>query len=200
MDFQRQNVQRRQAQAYAQKQAQAESQAAWELEQQLKEWVGRCPVCFIRGFPGSRHSIIDCVEEGAAEVRSDWFKMKERMKDGRIFAAYSCCYNCHVPQAICSKWAHENGRWTFLPNGTCQFDEIIMPVVISGINEGTDQTCNMIRDQIQRDGVKIGDWDKEGITVEEWEEMYRWFGQKEKWGDVEVSRLVRVFYNIVRGL
>jgi hypothetical protein len=193
-------MQRRQAQAYAQNQAKAESQAAWELEQQLAEWVGRCPVCFIRGFPESKHSIIDCVEEGAVEVRKDWFRMKDRMKDGRIFAAYSCCYDCHVPQAICSKWAHNNGRWRFLPNGTCQFDQIIMPVVISGINEGTDQTCNMIRDQIQRDGVNIGDWDKEGITDEEWEEMYRWFGQKEKWGDVEVSRLVRVFYSIVKVL
>jgi hypothetical protein len=193
-------MQRRQAQAYARNQAQAECQAAWELEQKLTEWVGRCPVCFIHGFPKSGHSIIDCIEEGAAEVRMDWIKMNDRMRDGRIFAAFSCCYDCHVPQAICSKWTRENGRWRYMPNGTCQFDRIIMPVVISRINEGTDQTCNMIRDQIQRDGVEIGDWDKEGITVEEWEEMYKWFGQKEKWGDVEVSRLVRVFYSIVKGL
>ena len=75
-----------------------------------------------------------------------------------------------------------------------------MLVVISRINKGTDQMCNMIRDQIQRDSVNIGDRDKEGITVEEWEEMYRWFGQKENWGDVEVSRLVRVFYSIVKVL
>jgi RecQ family ATP-dependent DNA helicase len=199
-DFQRQQMQRKGAQAYAQIQAQADSRAVWELEQQLREWVGRCPVCFIRGFSESKHSIIDCVEEGAAEVRKDWFEMKGKMRDGRIFAAYSCCYDCHVPQAICSKWAHENGRWRYLPNGICQFDQIIMPAVISGINEGKDQTCNMIRDQIQRDGVKFGDWDKEGITVEEWEEMYRWFGQKEKWGDVEISRLVGMFYNIVKRL
>ena len=200
VDFQPQQLQRKQAQAYAQNQARAESQAAWELEQQLKEWVGRCPVCFIRGFPESKHSIVDCVEEGAAEVRKDWITMKDKMRDRRIFAPYSCCYDCHVPQAICSKWAHENGRWRCLPNGTCQFDQIIMPAVISGINEGTDQTCEMIREQIQRDGVNIGDWDREGITVGEWEEMYRWFGQREKWGDVEISRLVRVFYNIVKSL
>ena len=97
----------------------------------------------------------------------DWFKMKDRMRDGRIFAGFSCCYDCHVPQAICSKWAEENGRWRCLPDGACQFDQIIMPVVISGINEGTDEACHMIQDQIQRDGVRIGDWDVEGITVEE---------------------------------
>jgi len=71
----------------------------------------------------------------------DWFKMKDRMRDGRIFAGFSCCYDCHVPQAICSKWAEENGRWRCLPDGACQFDQIIMPVVISGINEGIDETC-----------------------------------------------------------
>jgi len=52
----------------------------------------------------------------------DWFKMKDRMRDGRIFAGFSCCYDCHVPQAICSKWAEENGRWRCLPDGACQFD------------------------------------------------------------------------------
>ena len=61
-------------------------------------------------------------------------------------------------------------------NRTCQFDQIIMLVVISRINKGTNQTCNMIRDQIQRDGVEIGEWNEKGISVEEWEEMYRWFG------------------------
>jgi RecQ family ATP-dependent DNA helicase len=200
VDFQSQQTQYKQAQAYAQTQAQEESQAAWELERQLEEWVGRCPVCFIRGFPESQHSIVDCIEEGAEEVRRDWFQMRKRMRDDRMFAPFSCCYDCHAPQAICAKWVAENGKWKNLPQGKCQFEGIIMPVVISGINEGTDQTCNMIRDQIQRDGVEIGEWNGEGISVEEWEEMYRWFGQREKWGDVEISRLVRVFYRIVKGL
>jgi hypothetical protein len=126
--------------------------------------------------------------------------MQKRIRDNRMFAAFSCCYDCHVLQAICAKWVAENGKWRSLPQGKCQFEGIIMPVVISGINEGTDQTCNMIWDQIQREGVEIGEWNGEGISVEEWEEMYKWFGQREKWGDVEISRLVRVFYNIVKGL
>jgi hypothetical protein len=144
-DFQSQQNQYKQAQAYAQTQVQKESRAAWELEQQLEEWVGRCPVCFMRGFPESQHSIVDCVEEGAEEVRGDWFRMQKRMRDNRMFAAFSCCYDCHVLQAICAKWVAENGKWRSLPQGKCQFEGIIMPVVISGINEGTDQTCNMIR-------------------------------------------------------
>jgi hypothetical protein len=67
-------------------------------------------VCFIRGFPESRYSIIDCVEEGAEEVREDWFRIQKRMRDKKIFAVYSCYYNCYVPQAICSKWVLENSK------------------------------------------------------------------------------------------
>ena len=96
VEFQSQEAQHKRDQAYAQLQAQEESRAVWELERQLEEWVGRCPVCFIRGFPESKHSIIHCVEEGAQEVRRDWFQMQKRMRDDKIFAAFSCCYDCHV--------------------------------------------------------------------------------------------------------
>jgi hypothetical protein len=190
VDFQSQQMQYKRDQAYAQSQAQEESRAVWELEQQLEQWVGRCAVCFIRGFPESKHSIIDCVEEGAKEVREDWFQMRKRMRDDRIFAAYSCCYDCHVPQAICSRWVAENGKWRSLAQGKCQFEGIIMPLVISGIAEGTDQIYHMIKDRMEGDGIKFGDW----------EEMYKWFGQKEEWGGIEVSRLVQMFYRIVKDL
>ena len=65
-----------------------------------------------------------------------------------------------------------------------------MPLVISGIAEGTDQIYNMIKEQMEGSGIKFGDW----------EEMYKWFGQKEEWGGIEVSRLAQMFYRIVRDL
>jgi hypothetical protein len=60
-------------------------------------------VCFIHGFPESKHSIIDCIEEGAKEVREDWFRIRKRMREDKIFAVYLYCYDCYVLQAICSK-------------------------------------------------------------------------------------------------
>lgn len=191
VEFQSQQAQYKRDQAYAQSQAQGESRAVWELEQQLEEWVGRCPVCFIRGFPESKHSIIDCIEEGAQEVREYWFRMRKRMREGKIFAAYSCCYDCHAPQSICTKWvAAENGKWERLGQGKCQFEGIIMPLVISGIVEGTDETYNMIKDKMEQSGIQL----------EDEEEVYKWFGQKEDWGGIEVSRLVQMFYRIVKDL
>ena len=48
VEFQNQQTQYKQAQAYAQSQAQEECWATWELEQQLEEWGGQCPLCFIK--------------------------------------------------------------------------------------------------------------------------------------------------------
>jgi hypothetical protein len=45
-----------------------------------------------------------------------------------------------------------------------------MLLVISSIAEGTDQIYNIIREQIE--GSRI--------TFREWEEMYKWFRQKEE--------------------
>ena len=71
VDFQSQQQQRRRDQTYAQRQAQEESRAVWELEQQLEEWVGRCPACFINGFPDSKYSIIHCNRGGVKEIKEE---------------------------------------------------------------------------------------------------------------------------------
>ena len=65
-----------------------------------------------------------------------------------------------------------------------------MLVVISSIVEGLDKTYEMIKDWIEGSGIRIGDQ----------EEVYKWFGQKEEWGGIEVTRLVQMFYQIVRSL
>ena len=96
--------------------------------------------------------------------------MRKRMREGRIFAPYACCYDCHAPQAICSKWVEENGKWKKLAQGKCQYEGIIMPLVISGIAEGTDETYNMIKERMESSGVQVGNW----------EDMYQWFGQKKE--------------------
>jgi hypothetical protein len=45
-----------------------------------------------------------------------------------------------------------------------------MPLVISGIAEGTDQIYDIIREQMEGSRIKF----------REWEEMYKWFRQKEE--------------------
>jgi len=191
VEFQIQQNQYKQAQAYAQSQEQKESRAAWELERQLEEWKGRCPLCFINGHD-SRHSIDDCVQRGSGDIQKGWQEMKTLMAQKRWFAMFSCCFDCHVPQAICQKWVQkkEQGKWERLSNASCQFDNIIMPMVITAMLEGKDWMIKMIQDWVEGCGVELGNQ----------EQMYKWFGQKVDWGGIEASRLVQVFYRLAKGI
>jgi hypothetical protein len=144
-EFQRQQTNRLQQRQRIQAQNQQEGHEVWELEQQLEEWSGRCPLCFINGHD-SRHSIEDCVQNGSNEIRNGWQEMKRLMQKGRWFGAFSCCFNCHVPQAICQKWVQkkEQGRWERLNGVSCQFEGIIMPTVIIAMLESKDWIVEMI--------------------------------------------------------
>lgn len=153
-------------------------------------------MCVIEGGGrGSRHSISECQQEGASEVRKQWGEMAKGMRpgDGKAgkFAPYSCCFKCYVPQAICQSWQSQEGqqgKWR--PTGrSCQFKDIIMPVVV----------CMLC----QRGGWAEEDFENwataDGVNIREQEEVLRWLGQKIIWGDIEVSRLVQIFYRFEKG-
>jgi hypothetical protein len=56
------------------------------------------------------------------------------------FAPYSCCFKCYAPQAICQAWEGregQSGKWKFTSK-RCQFQDIIMPVVVCMLCEGED--------------------------------------------------------------
>jgi hypothetical protein len=95
-----------------------------------------------------------------------------------------------VPQAICQKWVQkkEQGRWERLSGVSCQFDGIIMPMVMTAMLEGEDWMIEMIQSWVEESGVELGNQ----------EQMYRWYGQKVEWGGIEASRLIQVFYRIAK--
>jgi hypothetical protein len=65
-----------------------------------------------------------------------------------------------------------------------------MPMVITAIWEGEDWMVEMIMNWIKESRVEVGDQ----------EQMCWWLGQKVEWGGIEVTRLIQVFYRIVRGM
>ena len=189
-EFQSQQANRLQQRQRMQAQNQQEGQEVWELEQQLEEWSGHCPLCFMNRQMDSRHSIEDCIQNGSDDIWKGWQEMKTLMGKRRWFESYSCCFDCHVPQAICQKWVQkkEQGRWERLSNVECQFDNIIMPMVMTAMMEGKDWMIKMINGWVEENGV------------EEQEELYKLYGQKVDWGGIEASRLIQMFYRLAKGM
>lgn len=191
--FQAQQDEREQYRISVQTQTQQESRAMWEFKQQLEDLSRRCPYCVVRQLPHRPHGIRDCIADGVEEVREDWLYMKNVMREMHLFSPYSCCFDCHVPQEICHKWVAKeghrgNGRWDRISSNHCQFDEIIMPTIISIMREGEDITQVSIINEIRQQGIDESD----KIQV------CKWFGQKVEWGGIEVSRLVQVFHRVVK--
>jgi hypothetical protein len=42
--------------------------------------------------------------------------------------------------------------------------------------------------------------EKSGVELGNQEQMYRWYREKVEWGGIEASRLIQVFYRIVKGM
>jgi superfamily II DNA helicase RecQ len=191
--FQVQQDKREQHRISIQSQMRQESRAMWEFKQQLEYLSRRCPYCIVRQLPHGPHGIRDCIADGVEEAREDWLHMRKVMRDMHLFSPYSCCFDCHVPQEICHKWVAKeggkgSGRWVRTASNDCQFDEIIMPTIISIMREGEDAIQASIINEMQQQGIDESD----KIQV------CKWFGQKIEWGGIEVSRLVQVFHHAVR--
>lgn len=73
---------------------------------------------------------------------------------------------------------------------SCQFDNIVMPTVMTAMLEGKDWIIRMIKDWVEESGVEFGNQ----------EQMYKWYRQKVDWGGIKASRLVQVFYRLAKGI
>lgn len=188
-EFQAQQAKQEQQRKRIQRQNQQEGQKVQELEQQLEEQSRRCLLCFIRGH-NSGHSIKDYVQRGSSDIQKGWQDMKALMAKKRQFESFSYYFDCHVPQAMYQKQVQkEQGKWGY--NSTSyQFDNIIIPMVMTAMLEGKDWMIMIIKNQVEESGIEFGNQ----------EQMYRWFGQKIDWGSIEASRLVQVFYRLAKGI
>jgi superfamily II DNA/RNA helicase len=193
--FQAQQDEREQCQMSVQSQTQQESRAIREFEQQLEDLSRRCPLCVVRKLVHRPHRIQDCIAGGIEGVRQDWFCMKKVMRERHLFSPYSCCFDCHVPQEICQRWVaregHQGrGRWIRVGSNKCQFDDIVMPTIISILRVGGDDMGASIIDEMKQ----------QGINEQDEMQVYKWFGKKVEWGGMEVSKLVQVFHRVVKGI
>ena len=108
------------------------------------------------------------------------------------FERFSCCFYCHVPQAICQRWepGEENIRWQEVAGQKCQFEGVVMPAIISALHVEKQWVVGVMREMAQEEGFNI---QVDGV-------VYQWLGRRVEWGGVEASRLLQVFYKISKAL
>lgn len=204
VEFQSQQSQRQQQRLQVQAQNQREGHNVWDLENRLDQWVGKCPLCYVRRFPGSevniRHTLEECVDPEQALVTNE-----AKALQTIHFQRYASCHDCGVAQQICTRWEEireGNRKFERIEGGVCQYDKIVRPVVaaimIAGPLEVVDQE---VWSYMRAEGI----WgSNEKLETSEEAEvkrgMLKWFGQKVIWGSIEASVLLQVFYRLTVGL
>jgi hypothetical protein len=106
------------------------------------------------------------------------------------YERFSSCYYCGVPQAICKQWVQKGGQgwWERDINGSCQYKGVLIGVVATLLAEGEDEAVEEVYKWIR--GL--------GVEVEDIGAIYKWLGERVKWGGIEATRMVQVFYKLAR--
>lgn len=202
--FQSQQSQRQQQRVQAQARNRQAGCEVWDLENRLDQWVGKCPLCYVRKCTGSpvdfRHRLDECVDPEQELVRTEVQALQQIQ-----FQEYASCYDCGVTQQVCTKWGEireGNRKFERIQGGVCQYEEIIRPVVaaimVAGPLEVVDQE---VWSYMRAEGI----WGvNEKLEASEEAEVKRgllvWFGQRVIWGLVEASVLLQAFYRLTVGL
>jgi hypothetical protein len=148
----------------------------------LDQWVGKCPLCYIRKYIKSavdfQHMLEECVDPKQALVAQE-----VRTLHSIQFQRYASCYDCGVAQQICIQWEEireGNRKFRQIKGGVCQYHGVVRSVVAAIIIAGPlDVVDQAVWSHMRAEGI----WGankklKANKEAEVKRGMLKWFGQK----------------------
>lgn len=179
------SARRMQAVKIASQQAQ-EAMEVGRLVEIMDEWKTGCQRCRAWGTWAEEHEIESCQREGAEEIRQG-IEAFERTKQ---WAAYSCCYECGMPQAICESFGldivhggHRKQRET-----RCQYKGVLVKTVMAVWVQQTQAFGDLVEAAMKKDGW-VEQTAEDFETGPGMEAVGRWFCEKKRWGEIESNKM-----------
>jgi hypothetical protein len=175
--------------AYSMQEARHQAHEAMQvevLEGLMEQWKVGCQRCRAWGLGGEGHGIWSCKREMADEIRQGVMAFEARKK----WAAYSCCWDCGLPQSVCESFAMDitNGGHRKQQGVECQYGGVLVETVVSLWARHTQAFGDMLEDVMRGDG-----WVERTAEEREvgpgMEAMYRWFCEKKRWGGSEGNKM-----------
>lgn len=190
--FEQQIQERERLREYVQRMRCDEAFMVEDFRRRLVQWSERCPICYIYGVHGTRgtavnHSIMECSIDEAAMIQEEFRNIQTQIRYGK----YGVCYECGVPQAICSQWrANGYGGWQHINGTACQYPDTIIGAVAAILIGNPDGIQNIVMQWIADDGVDITQRNQ----------VYQWMGQKIQWGGIEAAKIDKLFFKLVEAV
>ena len=181
---------RRYGQAERERQAE-ESMEVEMLRSILEEWSAGCPWCRATGEAEEvwrAHGLEGCEEVEAEAV----IEMVERVKRVVRWEAYSCCFNCGVPQAMCERYETRGAEGGFrrVEGRGCQYQGVLMRTMVSMWGARGKGGSERLDEWMRMQGAGVEEEDTDG--------MIRWMGRKVRWGGIESNEMCRVVVQLWR--
>jgi hypothetical protein len=124
------------------------------------------------------HREADRAQEGYKRLRACW-----------VVVLFSCCYECGLPQAICTSFAIDIHNRGYRKQGEveCEYKGVLGKVFVIRIMAGGEAVWEIIRGAMQADGEAAG-WEA-GDGERVFERVVRWEYKKRRWGGIEGNNI-----------
>lgn len=115
-----------------------------------------CIFCYLAGNQALRHSKIeDCPffdinDEDDARILADFRRIRGILKPSQRlqFEAFSGCYSCLFPQAICASWVENSAREWIKAGAECEARDLLLYIILYTISfddtEGQQSRANVL--------------------------------------------------------
>jgi superfamily II DNA helicase RecQ len=188
--------QRRGRQGWAAQEAEQQRKEMEEVErlgELVEEWRVGCQLCRAWGEEEVGHGLEACEHEEADGARDGI----ERLRACWVVVPFSCCYECGLPQAICTSFAMDiqEGGYRKQKGVECEYRGVLSKVFIVGIMAGGEPVWKMIRDAMQADREAAG-WEK-GDGARVLEKVVQWGCKKRRWGGIEGNNMSWIIVQII---
>ncbi len=154
----------------------------WRLIEQLDKWGRQCALCLVEWKEDAgTHVFAECSKEEAHQAKQSCAEL-EKIR----YEVYSCCFFCGTPQEICKRWEEGNdGCWKMVKGVDCQYSGVIIPAVVAILGASDEDKW----------GQRLKEWGSEDdVDVMNGEKVRQWFGRRIRFGNMEATQLVKIFY------
>jgi len=126
------------------------------------------------------HRLDGCEEEDAESVR----QAVERVKQQIRWDKYSGCFDCGLPQAVCTRYeVREDGGYIRARGGRCQYPGVLIRLVVAIWGARSKEVGAFFEDRIRQSGIEWKDRDERALI--------KWMGRKVRWAGMESNEMCR---------
>jgi superfamily II DNA helicase RecQ len=157
------------------------------LVKYLDKWSVQCLTCYLVDKEEVQHGRAACKHK---DTYSKWIaKFHQGVFGMKRLAPHSGCFTCGTPLELCTRWKAaetDGGRFELTKKG-CRHSRVLVQA-IAQLRVYTGSWDILLKDILEEDGTHV--------ILDGEEEVFKWFGRKRRFGNMESNNLSYCFYKI----